>query len=227
MDRRSRSSPTPGRSPILASPSTSEPGRGSRDRQAWGRDGCSRCADGGLDGRSSASCLRRNGSHSVHRWVDAGTRGRLRGRCRGHNRCRLLRGAMAAAWTGLGLANDEACPEKMTELPVGLVLEESQFLFHHPRWDPAFISGDPEPKATLDGLFNPQRWNVSPDLRVALGRQSTRSPKPVRLRTRQATTRGSGCGRQRPRLSMTSSLWEHLTTSESTGRTMHCSWNLA
>jgi acetyl esterase/lipase len=77
-------------------------------------------------------------------------------------------GAMAAAWAGLGLANDAPCLEKMTELPVGLVLGESQFLFHHSRWDPAFMSGDPEPKATLDGLLNPQRWNVSPDLRVAL-----------------------------------------------------------
>lgn len=77
-------------------------------------------------------------------------------------------GAMAAAWAGLGLADGTACPEKMTELPVALVLGESQFLFHHERWDPAFRSEDPEPKATLDGLFNPQRWNVSPDLRVAL-----------------------------------------------------------
>lgn len=77
-------------------------------------------------------------------------------------------GAMAAAWAGLGLANGTACPEKMTELPVALVLGESQFLFHHERWDPAFMSEDPEPKATLDGLFNPQRWNVSPDVRVAL-----------------------------------------------------------
>jgi hypothetical protein len=49
-----------------------------------------------------------------------------------------------------------------------LVPGESQFLFHHERWDPAFASGDPEPRETLDGLLNPQRWNVSPELRVGL-----------------------------------------------------------
>lgn len=39
----------------------------------------------------------------------------------------------------------------------------SQFLFHHQRWDPASELGDPEPAATLDGLLDPGRRNVSPD----------------------------------------------------------------
>ncbi|MCP3936217.1 MAG: hypothetical protein GY708_12695 [Actinomycetia bacterium] len=77
-------------------------------------------------------------------------------------------GAMAAAWVGLGLADDSACPDKIVDLPVGLVLGESQFLFHHQRWDPCFESGDPEPVATVDGLINPDRWTVSPDLKVGL-----------------------------------------------------------
>lgn len=77
-------------------------------------------------------------------------------------------GAMPAAWVGLGLADDTPCPFQISELPTGLVVGESQFLFHNQRWDPPFASGDPEPRATLDGLFNSQNWNVSPDLRVAL-----------------------------------------------------------
>jgi hypothetical protein len=77
-------------------------------------------------------------------------------------------GAMVAAWVGLGLADDTACPFPMTALPVGLVVGENQVLFHDARWDPSFASGDPEPKATLDGLLNPQRWVTSPDLKVAL-----------------------------------------------------------
>jgi len=77
-------------------------------------------------------------------------------------------GAMAATWVGLGLADDTGCDEPIAHLPVALVPGESQFLFHHQRWDPAFESGDPEPTATLDCLLNPERWNVSPDLRVGL-----------------------------------------------------------
>ena len=77
-------------------------------------------------------------------------------------------GAMVAAWVGLGLADDKGCPFPMTALPVGLVVGENQVLFHHERWDPSFASGDPEPKATLDGLLNPSRWVTSRDLKVAL-----------------------------------------------------------
>lgn len=77
-------------------------------------------------------------------------------------------GAMAAAWVGLGQADDSACADKVVELPVGLVLGESQFLFHNERWDSYFESGDPEPVATIDGLINPERWVISPDLRVGL-----------------------------------------------------------
>jgi hypothetical protein len=77
-------------------------------------------------------------------------------------------GAMAAAWVGLGLADDAMCDHPIGTLPVGLVAGESQFLFHHERWDEPFSSGDPEPLATLDGYFNADRWTVSPDLEVAL-----------------------------------------------------------
>ncbi len=77
-------------------------------------------------------------------------------------------GAMAATWVGLGLADDSGCDEPIAALPVALVPGESQFLFHHERWDPAFASGDPDPRETLDGLLNPQLWNVSPELRVGL-----------------------------------------------------------
>ncbi|MGB9359068.1 MAG: hypothetical protein WCC01_10975 [Acidimicrobiia bacterium] len=77
-------------------------------------------------------------------------------------------GAMAAAWAGLGLADDSMCDYPISTLPVGLVFGESQFLFQHERWDDSFASGDPEPLATLDGFFNADRWNVSPDLQVAL-----------------------------------------------------------
>jgi len=77
-------------------------------------------------------------------------------------------GAMAAAWVGLGLADDSKCDDPIAHLPVALVPGESQFLFHSARWDPYFESGDPEPIDTLDGLINPARWEVSPDLRVAL-----------------------------------------------------------
>ena len=77
-------------------------------------------------------------------------------------------GAMAAAWVGLGQADDSGCEDQIVELPVGLVLGESQFLFHNQRWDPYFESGDPEPVATLDGLINPDSWEISPDLRVGL-----------------------------------------------------------
>ncbi len=77
-------------------------------------------------------------------------------------------GAMAATWTGLGLADDSACDEPISHLPVALVAGESQFLFQHERWDPAFASDDPEPPETLDGLLDPQRWNVSPEMRVGL-----------------------------------------------------------
>ncbi len=77
-------------------------------------------------------------------------------------------GAMAAAWVGLGLADDSKCDDQIAHLPVALVPGESQFLFHNARWDPYFESGDPEPIDTLDGLINPARWEVSPDLRVAL-----------------------------------------------------------
>ncbi len=77
-------------------------------------------------------------------------------------------GAMPATWVGLGLADDTPCPHQISELPTGLVVGESQPLFHHQRWDPSFASGDPEPRAVLDGFFNPQNWNVSADLRVAL-----------------------------------------------------------
>jgi hypothetical protein len=77
-------------------------------------------------------------------------------------------GAMAAAWVGLGQADDSTCPDKIVELPIGLVLGESEFLFHHQRWDPYFESGDAEPVATIDGLINPDQWVVSPDLRVGL-----------------------------------------------------------
>jgi len=77
-------------------------------------------------------------------------------------------GGMAATWVGLGLADDTSCPHQINELPTGLVVGESQPLFHHQRWDPSFASGDSEPRAVLDGFFNPQNWNVSPDLRVAL-----------------------------------------------------------
>ena len=77
-------------------------------------------------------------------------------------------GAMAAAWVGLGLADDSKCDDPIAHLPVALVAGESQFLFHSERWDPYFESGDPEPIDTLDGLINPARWEVSPDLGVAL-----------------------------------------------------------
>ena len=77
-------------------------------------------------------------------------------------------GAMAAAWVGLGQADDSACADKIVEPPVVLVLGESQFLFHHERWDPYFESGDPEPVATVDGLINPKEWVISPGLRVGL-----------------------------------------------------------
>ena len=77
-------------------------------------------------------------------------------------------GAMAATWAGLGLADDSRCDDPIVHLPVALAPGESQFLFQHSRWDPAFESGDPEPRATLDGLLNPERWTVSPDLRVGL-----------------------------------------------------------
>lgn len=77
-------------------------------------------------------------------------------------------GAMVTAWVGLGLADDTTCPFPMTALPVGLVVGENQVLFHHERWDPSFSSGDPEPKAILDGLLNPERWVTSPHLKVAL-----------------------------------------------------------
>jgi hypothetical protein len=77
-------------------------------------------------------------------------------------------GAMAAAWVGLGLADDAMCEHPIGTLPVGLVAGESQFLFNHERWDESFASGDPEPMATLDGYFNADRWTVSPDLAVAL-----------------------------------------------------------
>ncbi len=77
-------------------------------------------------------------------------------------------GAMAAAWAGLGLADDSMCDYPISTLPVGLVVGESQFLFQHERWDDSFASGDPEPLATVDGFFNADRWNVSPDLQVAL-----------------------------------------------------------
>lgn len=77
-------------------------------------------------------------------------------------------GAMAAAWVGLGVADDSGCAEPIAHLPVALVFGESQFLFHHARWDPAFASGDTEPRETLDGLLNPQSWTVSPELRVGL-----------------------------------------------------------
>jgi hypothetical protein len=77
-------------------------------------------------------------------------------------------GAMAAAWVGLGLADDAMCEYPIATLPVGLVAGESQFLFQHERWDESFASGDPEPLATVDGYFNADRWTVSPDLKVAL-----------------------------------------------------------
>lgn len=77
-------------------------------------------------------------------------------------------GAMAATWAGLGLADDTMCDYPISTLPVGLVAGESQFLFQHERWDESFASGDPEPLATVDGFFNADRWNVSPDLQVAL-----------------------------------------------------------
>jgi acetyl esterase/lipase len=77
-------------------------------------------------------------------------------------------GAMAAAWVGLGLADDSECQYPIEVLPTGLVAGESQFLFHHQRWDESFASGDPEPLATLDGYFNADRWTVSPYLEVAL-----------------------------------------------------------
>jgi hypothetical protein len=77
-------------------------------------------------------------------------------------------GAMAAAWVGLGQADDSACVDEIVELPVGLVLGESQFLFHNERWDPYFASGDAEPVVTIDGLINPEQWAISPDLRVGL-----------------------------------------------------------
>ena len=76
--------------------------------------------------------------------------------------------AMATAWVGLGLADDSQCDDPITHLPVALAAGESQFLFHHSRWDSDFESGDPEPIDTLDGLVNPTSWEVSPDLRVAL-----------------------------------------------------------
>jgi acetyl esterase/lipase len=77
-------------------------------------------------------------------------------------------GAMAATWVGLGLADDSECDDPIETLPVGLVAGESSFLFQHERWDDSFASGDPEPLATIDGLFNADRWNVSPALQVAL-----------------------------------------------------------
>jgi hypothetical protein len=77
-------------------------------------------------------------------------------------------GAMPAAWVALGVADDSSCEFNVSERPVGLVAGESQFLFHNERWDPAFVSGDPEPPKTLDGLLNPERWNASSDLRVGL-----------------------------------------------------------
>jgi hypothetical protein len=77
-------------------------------------------------------------------------------------------GAMAAAWVGLGLADDAGCVDPITSLPIGLVVGESQVLFHHERWDPPFTSEDPGAFTTLDGLINPDRWTVSPDLKVAL-----------------------------------------------------------
>jgi len=72
-------------------------------------------------------------------------------------------GAPAATWVGLGLADDGGCDEPIAALPVAVVPGESQFLFLHERWDAAFVSGDPEPRETVDGLLNRQRWNVSPE----------------------------------------------------------------
>ena len=66
------------------------------------------------------------------------------------------------------LADDSACPDKVVRPPVGLVLGGSQFLYHHEQWDPYFESGDPEPVGTLDGLINPDKWEISPELRVGL-----------------------------------------------------------
>ena len=77
-------------------------------------------------------------------------------------------GAMAAAWVGLGVADDSACDDPIAQRPIGLVAGESQFIFHMARWDPAFASGDPEPTETLDKLINPARWDVPPGFRVAL-----------------------------------------------------------
>jgi hypothetical protein len=77
-------------------------------------------------------------------------------------------GAMPAAWAGLGLADDTMCDYPILTLPVGLVAGESQFLFQHVRWDETFASGDQASFATLDGFFNADRWNISPDLEVAL-----------------------------------------------------------
>jgi hypothetical protein len=77
-------------------------------------------------------------------------------------------GAVAAAWVGLGLADDTVCEYPIMDLPVGLVVGENQVLFHHDRWDVAFGTDAPGVSATLDGLINPDRWNVSPELQVAL-----------------------------------------------------------
>lgn len=78
------------------------------------------------------------------------------------------RGAMPAAWVALGMAGDSNCEFNVRKRPVGFVAGESQFLFHNERWDPAFLSGDPEPLKTLDGLLNLERWNASSDVRVGL-----------------------------------------------------------
>lgn len=77
-------------------------------------------------------------------------------------------GAMPAAWVGLGLADDTMCDYPIVTLPIGLVAGESSFLFQAGRWDESFASGDQEPLATIDGFFSADRWNVSPDLQVAL-----------------------------------------------------------
>ena len=77
-------------------------------------------------------------------------------------------GAMPAAWAGLGLADDTMCDYPILTLPVGLGAGESPFLFQHVRWDETFASGDQASFATLDGFFNADRWNISPDLEVAL-----------------------------------------------------------
>lgn len=73
-------------------------------------------------------------------------------------------GVHPAAWTALGVARNNLCPDrdKFTP-PIGMIIGDAQWLFQGAIWDETFLDPDSLAKDTVDRFLNPARWVGMPD----------------------------------------------------------------